>query len=151
MVRNYHAFLTWKNVSNRRRRSRAITMLSVILCLFVIMLFSGAVVKALTLRKWESRLDEKQLQCLFLVESAISRAHAQCRRDPKFSGEVWHVSAERHGKEEDGVATIHVEPVAGEPNQRRVTIEARWPDDPVARVQRIKELVIRLPDSGATL
>ena len=148
-------FAAWAHVAKSLNhgcgRRRAVTLMPVIICLLVIMLFSGAVVRALTLRNRESRRDEQQLQCLFLVESAVSRAHAQCRRDPNFAGELWRVSMESHGKENEGVARIQVEPVAGEPTQRRVTIEARWPDDPVIRVQRTKELVIRLPDSGATL
>ncbi len=132
-----------------RGSKRGATLAAAVICLLVIMLFSSAVVSALTTRFRATRLDEQQLQCLFLADSAAARAQVKCAANSAYTGETWSIELDSQGVARTGVAEIRVEPIANQPGQRRVHVEARWPDDPVHRVQRIKELTIRLPENGA--
>ena len=135
----------WKAI----QRSRGMALAAALVCLLVVMLFAGAVVRALTMRHRASHLDLQQLQCLFLIESAVERTKARCAADPNFTGETWTVSLDDRGISRSGITQIRVEPVADEPQRRRVEIEARWPDDPMLRVQRTKRLIITLSTPGA--
>jgi Tfp pilus assembly protein PilV len=130
-------------------RPCGVTLIAALICLLVVMLFSSVVVRALVMRQRASRSDEQQLQCLFLIESAVERTKARCAAEPNFSGETWTVSLDDRGVARSGIASIRVEPVANEPRRRQIHIDARWPDDPILRVQRTKELIITLPVPGA--
>ncbi len=130
-------------------RPRGVTLAAALICLLVVMLFSSVVVRALGMRHRASRSDEQQLQCLFLIESAVERTKARCAAEPNYSGETWTVSLDDREVARSGIALIRVEPVANEPLRRLIHIDARWPDDPIMRVQRAKELTITLPVPGA--
>jgi Tfp pilus assembly protein PilV len=116
--------------------------------LLVVMVFAGAIVRALVMQHRSSQWDERQLQCLYLVESAVEKTKACCAADPNYAGETWTVTLADRGADRQGVARIRVEPVANEPLRRRVEIEARWPDDPLLRIQRTKQFTLTLPPSG---
>jgi hypothetical protein len=103
----------------------------------------------LGMRHKTSRWNERQLQSFFLVEAAVERAKVQLLAEPGFSGETWTVPLNDRGQTRAGIAEIRVLPIDGEIQQRRIEIEARWPDDPVHRVLRKKELIITLPAAGA--
>lgn len=131
------------------RFSRGMALAATLVCLLVVMLFASAVVRALVMRHRVSRWDEQQLQCLFLIESAVDRTKARCAADANYSGETWTVILDDRGVARPGITQIRVDPVENESLRRRVEIEARWPDDPVMRVQRTKQLTITLSFSGA--
>jgi hypothetical protein len=52
------------------------------------------------------------------------------------------VPAEVLGSGRPGVATIKVEPAAGEAGRRRILVQAYYPDDPVQRTLYERELVL---------
>jgi hypothetical protein len=130
---------------------RAMALAATLICLLVVMLLASSVIKALTMRRQASRWDEQQLQCLFLIESAVDRSKARLAQDPDFAGESWTASMSERGETRSGIAEIRVERVPHESQLRRVEIIARWPDDPLMRVQRTKQLTITLASSGDSL
>jgi hypothetical protein len=135
------------------RAQRGATLAAVLVCLLVIMLFSAAVVRNLTLRHRALSWEQRDLQCLYLLTSATDRAQTRLAADPAYTGESWDPSEASGGAGETGVAHIRVEASAELPDHYRVSIEALWPDDPVHRARRTTELLIRkknLSNAGET-
>ena len=128
-------------------------MAAAMVCLLVIMLFAGAVARSIMLRHQSTRLDERQVQCFWLAESASLRAIAKSRNDPAYEGEVWQISAQVRGVAVQGVAEIKVEPILNVENRKRIKVEARWPDATVERVLRSKEfsIAVQIDSPGAAL
>ena len=119
-----------------------------LVCLLVVMLFAAAVVQALVTRQRATRTEEQQLQCLLFTESAMDRAYARLRLAPDYSGETWTVSLDDRGVARPGVAHIRIEPVAEESAKRQIAVEVYWPDDPIFRIRRVKQITVTLPVSG---
>ena len=135
----------------RRTNSRTgMVLAGALICLLVVMLFAAAVVQAIVTRQRASRTDEQQIQCLLLTESALARAKAQLQNDPEFRSETWTPSLDDRGISRTAVASIRVEAVPDEPMQRKITVQVHWPDDPLLRIQRIKEITFTLPVPGGT-
>ena len=134
-----------KNSNSRRRMPRTgVVLVAALVCLLVAVLVAGGLLQSIALQHRQCRNEEKHLQTLWLAESAKGRAAAQLAADAAYSGETWRVSV---GKIE-GVADIQVEAPDGQPRQRRVTVEARWPDDAIQRQVLRRNLIINLPGSG---
>lgn len=124
-------------------------LVAALVCLLAVMLLGSVLVRTVTQRHRQLRWDEWQLQCLYLLESAVSRAAARSGTEPDYRGEIWTVSLDDHGTVRAGVVTIRVEPVAGQSQRRLLHLEAHWPDDPVDRIQRRQDVIIAIPNSGA--
>ena len=135
-----------KRVLDHRRGA---ILAAVIVCLLIMMLFAAAVTRSIMLRRRTTRQDERQVQCFWLAESAATRAVAKIRSDAAYRGEVWKVTAELQRTPIQGVAEIHVQPIAGDESRRQIKITARWPDVPVERVMRTKDFEIQLRPIGA--
>jgi hypothetical protein len=130
-------------------RRRGAVLAATMVCLLVVMLFAAAVARSILLRQQMTRLDERQVQCFWLAESAVLRATSKCRADPNYRGEVWRVTAQVHGMSIQGIAEIQVEPLPGDDMRKQVKISARWPDAPVERVLRSKEFIVQSAPTGA--
>jgi Tfp pilus assembly protein PilX len=135
----------------QRHRSKGITVPAALVCLVVIMAFTGMVVRALVLQRRRAQWDEHRLQCLFIVESAIDRAQARLDTQPDYEGETWEVELEDRGRSRKAVTQIRVERVSDSTAQRRIEVRAIWPDDPVFRVQHIQSITTTLTNAGAPL
>jgi hypothetical protein len=122
------------------RHPRGAVLAAALLGLLVVMLFTAAVARSLMLRRNAARLDERQLQCFFLAESAAARAIVRCESDAAYAGETWRIALGPPESSVQGVAEIRIEPVEGIADLKRIHIEARWPDVPVHRVTRRKSL-----------
>jgi hypothetical protein len=126
------------------RHPRGAVLAAALICLLIVMLFTAAVARSLVLRRNAARLDERQLQCFYLAESAAARAMVRCQSDPAYTGETWRVALGPPAEAVHGVAEIRIEPVENLPDQKRIQIEARWPDVPVHRVARRKSLILNI-------
>jgi hypothetical protein len=132
-----------------RIQHRGAILAAALVCLLIVMVFAGAVAQSMARRQRGSRWDERQSQCFWLTESAISRGMARSRLDPAYRGETWTVTPGLPGASATGVAEIRVEPIDGGEALRRIVVEARWPDDSVERVVRTRELTFDLSEQGA--
>ena len=135
--------------SNTTAHRDGFTLAAVLVCLFVVLMFSGVLMKTLMVRRRVARSSEQQLQCMFLMQSAVERAKVRAALEPDYRGETWSVDCGDSEAAPKAVALISVNPVENEPRLRRVQVEARWPDHPTLRIRRTKELTITLPLSGA--
>lgn len=127
--------------SKPNRRLGAI-LAAVLLSLLVVMLLSAELTEAISLHHRQSRLAEDRQQAFWIAESAVQRAVHALAQSPDYAGETWRVPAEVLGSGRAGVATIKVEPVAGAAGQRRIVVQAYYPDDPVQRTSYERELVL---------
>jgi type II secretory pathway component PulK len=121
-----------------------VVLVAALVCLLVTMLVAGGLLHSITIQHRHSRDDVTNAQSLWLAESAKARAAAQLAADAAYSGETWRVTL----GQQEGVADIRVETPDGQPQQRRITVEARWPEDALRRRVLNRNLIIQLPRSG---
>jgi type II secretory pathway pseudopilin PulG len=141
--------------SNSRR---GMTTIAVLVCLVIITLISGALLKVGLAQRDANRERERRLQAEWLAESAVDRALARLSLDRNYAGETWSITAGELGLPETtaptqstgqadrkaAVVTIAVEPIAGEANRRRIRVQADYPADPPRRSRHSKQVLIDL-------
>jgi hypothetical protein len=84
----------------------------------------------------------QQAQAQWLVESGLERAAARLASDAQYQGETWSIPAEELGGSA-AVVLIRVAPVAGEADSRAVFVEADYPNHPVDRARKTKEVLVK--------
>jgi len=134
------------------------TVVAVLVCLIVVTLVSGAVLKVGLAHLALVRAQEHRLQSEWLAESGFQRALARLAADREYTGETWPISATDLGLPErtpaartmektDGAAavvTIAVDRVAGFATRRRVRVQADYPRDAPDRSRHSKQVIINL-------
>jgi Tfp pilus assembly protein PilV len=148
------------------RPSRGMTVVAMLVCLIILTMVSGAILKVSVAHRELARAQEHRLQAEWLAESGAQRAIARLARDRDYTGETWTVS--RHdlglspqptteaqgGAREEPAAriTIAVGRVPAAPNRRRVSIQADYPLVENHRSRHSKKITIDLEPSqrGAT-
>jgi hypothetical protein len=141
--------------SNSRR---GMTTIAVLVCLLIITLISGALLKVGLAQRDLSRERERRLQAEWLAESGADRAIARLTLDRTYTGETWSITARELGLPEGTASTgstaeadrsgaivsIAVEPIAGQANRRRIRVQADYPPDPPRRSRHTKQMLIDL-------
>jgi Tfp pilus assembly protein PilX len=125
--------------SNRRL---GLILAAVLLSLLVVTLVGAELTEAIAQHHRQSRLAEDRQQAFWIAESAVQRAVHALAKSPDYQGETWRLSAEDLGSGRAGVATIKVGPAAGSTTQRRIAVQAYFPDDPVYRTLYERELIL---------
>jgi len=145
-------------VIQTRRSSRGMTVVAVLICLVVVTIVSGAVLKVGLAHRALVRAQEHRLQSEWLAESGVERALARLAVDREYTGEAWPISAADLGLPErppaarateksDGAAavvTIAVDRVEGGGTRRRVRVQADYPRDAPGRSRHSKQVLIDL-------
>ena len=96
------------------------------------------------------RDHDDRLQAMWLAESGLQRASVRLAGSADYTGETWVVSAESLGGDRDGRVEICVEPVADEPNARRVHVTADYPAESEYRKRHSKHIQLSLTTTGET-
>jgi type II secretory pathway component PulK len=125
-----------------RNRTRGITLVLALVCLLVAATIGATIVRTLVSEHRQVTRRQRQLQTLWVAESAIQRAAAQLAADPDYTGETWAIPAAAVGEPWAATAIIRVEPAGGQAQLRRVSVTARYPDDPLEGVILERELSI---------
>jgi type II secretory pathway component PulK len=136
-------------VKKTGRSSRGLTVVVVLVCLIIITLVSGAVLKIGLAQRELARAQERRLQAEWLAESGAQRALARLAVDSKYTGETWSVSTDDLGQSEKsaesaGNVAIAVDSVAADSGRLRVRITADYPRDPPRRARHTREFMIDL-------
>ena len=87
-------------VARANKPSRGLTVVAVLICLFVLTIVSGAVLKVGFARRELARAQERRLQAIWLVESGVQRARARLAQDRDYRGETWSLAARDFGQSE---------------------------------------------------
>ena len=117
-------------------------LLMTIVCLVVIASLAVSLARSLVAGHRQSRLRCDQMQAFWLAESAVQRGVVRLAATPAYAGEDWQVEVQMGGGPVRARATIRVEAVEGDPQQRRIVVEARCPADGDASVLETRELVV---------
>ncbi len=141
--------------SQRQAPREGLTVVAVIVCLVVLLMLSGVILKIASARRLVARELERGLQADWLAESGLERALGKLAADPSYKGETWTLAAtdlERQGAsnpaEPAAAVLIKVEPIGTD--RGRITVVADFPPNPPERVRRAKRLDVDLkPRSGA--
>ena len=145
-------------VGTTSKSRRGMTTVAVLVCLLIITLISGAVLKVGLAQRDMNRERERRLQAEWLAESGVDRALARLTFDHSYTGETWPITAGELGLPERpataespgqadrsaAIVTIAVESIAGEANRRRIRVQADYPPDPPRRSRHSKQLLIDL-------
>ena len=150
-------------VSPARRRCRGtrrgVLLAVVIVCLAVASAVLLAVVKTTVTASRQIQTQAWQTQARWLAESGLDRAAARLATDGAYVGETWRVPVAAFGGVDAGsnatsnaaadevaaVVKIEVEAVADQPRQRRVRVQADYPDHPEQRARQSRQAVVQLP------
>ena len=136
-------------VKKTGRSSRGLTVVVVLVCLIIITLVSGAVLKIGLAQRELAQAQERRLQAEWLAESGAQRALARLAVDSTYKGETWTVSTDDLGQSEKsaesaGNVAIAVDSVAADSARRHVRITADFPRDPPRRARHTREFMIDL-------
>ena len=140
------------------------TVVAVLVCLIILTLISGAILKASVAHRQLAASQEHRLQAEWLAESGAQRAMARLGRDRDYAGETWSIGVDDLGlsqrtppakgvPEPDKTAAPDHDRrracTGRTPNRRRVHIPADYPLDEPRRSRHSKEIMIDLEPSQA--
>jgi hypothetical protein len=109
-------------------------------CLFLTVLISAGLAASVLQRHRQSQRQAREAQAVWLAESAARRGAARLRMEPEYVGETWSIPASELGGRYSGKAVIVVSGDGADAGQRRIAVEAFYPDDPVHRTRVTKEI-----------
>jgi len=114
-------------VTTGAQRRRGMTAVAVLVCLIIITMIAGAVVKVALAGRDQVRAQERRLQAEWLAEAGIQRALARLAADPRYRGETWEIAARDLDSADAATVAITVEPAPGDAKSRQVRARADFP------------------------
>jgi hypothetical protein len=134
---------------DRQTPRRGAVLVAVLVCVIVIILMCGALLRlGLAQREW-LRADERQVQSSWLAESGLERAAARLAAAADYSGETWEPPAADLGGAWGGRVTIAVQAVEGHPDRRLVRVQADYPSHATLKARKTKQAVIELQSESS--
>jgi type II secretory pathway component PulK len=140
----------------RRQRNRitpprrGAALMAALVCMLVASVLAGSVLRAVVRDQRQSRERLRRTQAAWLAEAGVERAAAQLRARGDYDGETWRVPPAELGGSDSGLVEIRVENVADRSAQRRVHVQADYPDRPLHRARCGKTILIDLALKEAT-
>ena len=131
-------------MTTRRPDRRGLAILPAFVCLILVTLFCGVLLKLAASHRLLVRSEQKRLQADWLVQSGLERAAARLAADAGYRGETWEIAAKEMAAGAPGVVRIAVEPIEKASNRRRVRVEADYPRDDTLRARSSRTLLMDL-------
>jgi len=132
-----------KSFHDRRRGDRrGAVLVFALVCLAVAALLLMSILRTAGGCHRISEASARQLQAVWLAESAIDRAAARLAADADYSGETWTLSPEDFGGRDGAIVTIEVERIPDEPDRRLVRVRADYPNHPHHRAREEKQVMV---------
>jgi type II secretory pathway component PulK len=128
----------------RQNSRRGAVLLAVLVCLIVITIVCGTLLKQGLAARGQLQAEERRLQARWLAESGLERAAARLESDITYPGETWKPSPDSLGGSWPGQVTISVSRVEDHPNQRLVQVQADYPSGATYRVRQHTQAMIDL-------
>lgn len=137
-MRNQLQSQVFSHLENSRRGTALIV---VMVCLMLVSAIMSSMLKSTLLQRKQMMKEQFRLQAEWILESALERAVLRRANDPKYQGEIWHISPLDLGTRYQGSAEITLK-TEGK-NARLLSIQAhvRYPDDAPFSVSRTKKIV----------
>jgi hypothetical protein len=136
----------------RHAPRRGLSAAVVLVCLVVVTMISGAILKLGVAERDAARARERALQAEWLAQAGLERAVARLGRNPDYSGETWEIAARDLRPDDAGPAVpgpaasvlIAVQRPAGQPAARLIRVQADAPPDPARRARHSTQLLVEL-------
>src|SRR5262245_58154980 len=128
-------------MTRNRPKRRGLAIIPALVCLVLVTIFCGALMRQVTTHRGALRDEERRMQAEWLAESGAARAAARLTADHAYEGETWNVSAADLGGEAAAV-NIVVEPIADQPTRRLIRVEADFPHADERRARSSKTLTV---------
>lgn len=120
------------------------------ICLLVLGLIAGVLVKLGVAYRDQVRTEERRLQAEWLAEAGVDRALARLAADAGYAGESWEIPADALGltapktSEKGPAAVVAIEVERPNDQDGGVIVRARadYPPDPPRRVRVSREVVV---------
>jgi Tfp pilus assembly protein PilX len=123
-------------------RGRGVILAMTLVCLLVVSVIGGLLLRAALAQQRAAWQYQRQMQALWLTESAAGRAAAQTATNAEYQGETWTLSTEDLGGRDPAVIEIRVTPLPGETGKKQVRVETRYPNELPRRVLHTRQWVI---------
>lgn len=133
-----------KPLPSRRPRRTGTASVFVLICLVVIALICGVLLKAVLAGRERLRGEERRIQAEWLVESGLERAAARLATDAEYSGETWDIPAEELGGPHAGLVKITVDRPGTTPATRHVHVQADYPREATRRARLSKNILVHV-------
>src|SRR5206468_3180820 len=123
-----------------RRQRRGLTAVAVLVCLIVVTLISGVLLKIGVAHRDQIRGQERKIQAEWLAQSGIDRALARPAAKPDYTGETWELAPrdldlrESSGMERGPAAIVVItieqpKSASTSADQRLIKVQADFPPD----------------------
>jgi hypothetical protein len=120
--------------------------IAVLVCLIVLTLIAGALLRVGAAQREEARAEERRLQAEWLAEAGLRRALARLDVDAHYTGETWNIDARELGAADAATVTIAVERPPGDTKSRTIRVRADYPRDPPRRARCSRQTTILTTD-----
>ncbi|MGP0065206.1 MAG: hypothetical protein ACLQGP_16600 [Isosphaeraceae bacterium] len=135
-------------IRSRNRPRRGLTAVAVLVCLIILTMVAGAVLKVDLARRQQLRAQEHQLQAEWLAEAGIQRGLARFDADPAYTGETWEIPARELDSPDSALVTIVVGRVPGDAKHQAIRAQADYPRDSTRRARCTRTLAVDLQPGG---
>jgi hypothetical protein len=133
---------------------RGLTAVAVLVCLLIITMISGALLKIGVAHRDFVRGQERKLQAEWLAQSGIDRALARLAAHPDYTGETWKLAArdlnlsEPDSASSGPAALVHIAVErpegAGTASRRLIKVQADFPPDAPLRARHSTQILVEL-------
>ncbi|MGC8640428.1 MAG: hypothetical protein ACP5XB_11190 [Isosphaeraceae bacterium] len=138
--------------SRHRFSRRGITSVVVLICLVVITLMSGVLVKIGVAHRQAVRAQERELQAEWLAQAGLDRALFRLAASSGYTGETWRIADDElvaggppgAENEHGAVVRIKVEPAGTGSATKLIKVEADDPPDPPRRARYSLQIQVEL-------
>lgn len=128
------------------RRRRGMLIIAVLICLIVLTLIAGALLRVGVAQREEVRAQERRLQAEWLAEAGLQRAIARLDVDSRYAGETWEIGARELDAADAATVAITVERPPHDAGARTIRVRADYPRDPPGRIRRSRQTTVRTAD-----
>lgn len=128
------------------RPRRGMLSVAVLVCLLILTLIAGAILRAGAAHREEIRAAERRLQADWLAEAGLRRGAARLAADPGYTGETWDIPARELDSADDATVAITVEKSAGDAKRRTIRARADYPRDPPRRARSTRQMTTLTTD-----
>ncbi len=116
-----------------------------LVCLLLLTMTTGVLIRASLLSREHSRTALPQSQANWLAHAAAEAASTQLKADASWSGNTWTIAAEELGGSDFARVTAVVTQPADRPTSRLVAITVDYPPDTPHRVHIEQQIRVDLP------
>ena len=129
------------------RSRRGVVMLVAMVCLVLVVLLLGALLRLAVTHRRQVRHEQIRLQADWLAEAAVERAVHRLNTDGDYEGETWTFTAAQLGGGQAGEATIRVNAVQENPEVRQIVVRATYPTATHRFATRTKQILAKVSAS----